>query len=322
MEGIKGGLICPLILVCLLLLIDCRGNYLKDSSHRGVYHRVKNGETLSSIAQAYHISIHYLANVNHITENNQPKTDSVLFIPDVTHVIDGQEVQVKNEKISRPIEIEEKTADGNAANQKKAQIFVLKGTTKEEEKAPGSLPPIMPTGTKKMRSESLNAAKHEEAEDNSAKVPAGDKTQGKYDTNSKPDTFNASKDEPQFDLKRFAWPSKGKIVSRFGIQPDGTYNNGIMIEMDHNALVKAANGGQVVYSANLKDYGETIIIKHGGNYHTVYSHLDKRLVGIDERVKKGQKIAIPGSGDKRGKPRFEFEVRYKNKARNPLFFLP
>ncbi|MGD0275922.1 MAG: M23 family metallopeptidase, partial [Syntrophales bacterium] len=109
---------------------------------------------------------------------------------------------------------------------------------------------------------------------------------------------------------------------RFGIQPDGTYRNGIVIESDIAVPVKASAAGKVIYSANMKDYGETVIIRHDDHYHTVYSHLGKRLVRMDEHIKKGQRIALAGAGNPVGKLRFEFEVRYHNKAKNPLFFLP
>ena len=40
------------------------------------------------------------------------------------------------------------------------------------------------------------------------------------------------------------------------------------------------------------------------------------------RVKKGDRIAFLGKAADRGEPYLYFEIRHKNKARNPLFFLP
>jgi len=78
----------------------------------------------------------------------------------------------------------------------------------------------------------------------------------------------------------------------------------------------------VIFSALLKDYGETIIIRHEDQYATVYSHLGIRAVRGETRVKKGDRIAFLGKSGDQEEPYLHFEIRYKNKARNPLFFLP
>ncbi len=86
--------------------------------------------------------------------------------------------------------------------------------------------------------------------------------------------------------------------------------------------MQAAAGGTVIFSAPLKDYGETIIIKHEDKYATVYTHLGTRTVRGDARVKKGDRIAFLGKTEESEEPYLYFEIRHKNKARNPLFFLP
>ena len=126
----------------------------------------------------------------------------------------------------------------------------------------------------------------------------------------------------QFDKKRFIWPVKGKVVSQFGIQPNRMSFNGIRIAAGEGTAVQAAAGGSVIFSALLKDYGETIIIKHDDYYATVYTHLGIRTVREETQIKKGDRIAFLGKADGREEPYLHFEIRYKNKARNPLFFLP
>jgi len=84
----------------------------------------------------------------------------------------------------------------------------------------------------------------------------------------------------------------------------------------------AAASGTVIFSNALKDYGETIIIKHQDSYATVYTNLRSRIVQVDDKVKKGSRIAFLGKTEKKTEPSLNFEIRHKNKARNPLFFLP
>jgi Membrane proteins related to metalloendopeptidases len=112
------------------------------------------------------------------------------------------------------------------------------------------------------------------------------------------------------------------VKTRFGIQPNKTYHNWIKIVSVAGTPVKAAASGTVIFSSALKDYGETIIIRHEKEFATVYTHLNQRYVKIDQNVKKGETIASVGQKDKAGNAYINFEIRLRGKARNPLFFLP
>jgi lipoprotein NlpD len=121
---------------------------------------------------------------------------------------------------------------------------------------------------------------------------------------------------------RFIWPLNGYVCSKFGLQKNGMRSNGIGINTKGGAPVLASASGTVIHSASIKHYGETIIIRHDNSYSTVYSHLDKRIVKVNEYVKKGETIAFPEK-EKNGKTCFlHFEIRYKNRAKNPLLYLP
>jgi len=112
------------------------------------------------------------------------------------------------------------------------------------------------------------------------------------------------------------------VASRFGIQSNGMFSNGIKIVAPQGTAVKSAAAGTVIYSSVLRGYGETIIVRHEDHYATVYTELGSRLVKLDEQVKRGDQIAVMGAPGKSGDAFMMFEVRYRNKARNPLFFLP
>ncbi len=127
----------------------------------------------------------------------------------------------------------------------------------------------------------------------------------------------------QFDRKRFVWPVKGRVVSRFGIQPNSMYHNGITIAAGEGMPVVAAARGTVILSGSLPGYGETIIIQHEDHYATVYTSLGQRKAKLDDRVKQAERIGYLGKGEEKGgRPRLTFEIRYHSKARNPMFFLP
>jgi len=83
----------------------------------------------------------------------------------------------------------------------------------------------------------------------------------------------------------------------------------------------ASAGGIVIHSAPIKYYGETIIIKHNS---TVLDGLlqPEGKVGTDwaRRQQRGQDSASRKEAQS-GKSYLYFEIRYKNRARNPIFYL-
>jgi lipoprotein NlpD len=129
---------------------------------------------------------------------------------------------------------------------------------------------------------------------------------------------------PQSIIKKkndFIWPVQGKVVSRFGVQ-DGLRYEGIDIAAPLGTPVKAAGEGVVAYEGSLKGYGNILIIKHENDFKTVYAYNYKNLVSAGQKVKKGDSIATVGHTGRYPDPRLHFQIRDKNQARNPLFFLP
>ena len=129
------------------------------------------------------------------------------------------------------------------------------------------------------------------------------------------------KSTPKSYKPRFIWPVEGKVSSKFGIYK-GMRHNGIKINGKNGMPVLASAGGTVIHSAPIKYYGETIIIKYNSTYSTVYSNLKKRMVSTGGTVKKGAKIGLMGKEEKTVKSYLYFEIRYKNRAKNPLYYLP
>lgn len=120
----------------------------------------------------------------------------------------------------------------------------------------------------------------------------------------------------------FIWPVKGPVTTQFGIN-NGFKNDGIDIAVAPGTQVAASYEGQVVFSSELKGYGKTIIIQHRDKYATVYANNRTNLAKKGDAVKTGQVIATAGdSGEGSSAPHLHFQIREKNQARNPLFYLP
>jgi murein hydrolase activator len=115
------------------------------------------------------------------------------------------------------------------------------------------------------------------------------------------------------DLGRLDWPVDGPIVYRFGPQQfrDGTNirYQGIGIGAPVGTAVRAVRAGVVASASDMGTWGPTVIIQHGDGYYTVYAHLSRLEVGINERVLQGQVIGLSGGEGSEEGPHVEFQIR-------------
>ncbi len=120
-----------------------------------------------------------------------------------------------------------------------------------------------------------------------------------------------------------AWPvvGGGTLSSGFG-QRDNSFHDGIDISAPLGTPVVAAQDGEVVFSDELRGYGNVIIIRHRDGYATVYAHNRTNQVREGQRVRRGQVIAAVGDSGHTTGANLHFEVRKDNVARDPLPFLP
>ena len=122
---------------------------------------------------------------------------------------------------------------------------------------------------------------------------------------------------------RFMWPVPQfyKVSSSFG--PRGRkHHDGIDIPAPKGTPIVAVDTGVVIYSDNgIRGYGNMIVIAHGDDIFTVYAHNKKNKVDKGDRVDKGQEIAQIGNTGRSTGPHLHFEIRVKNKVRNPAQFL-
>ncbi len=372
-----------LLLSCSVQIVD-RSSLKSSERMRGVYHRVKPGETLWRISKAYNVDLQELAEINNITDSARIGAGSVVFIPDAHEVIDLPPAKPPAETkpaMARPAEkpaaVVADTGSGRDAGTAAAAstgvgAVGVRSKVKEEsitDRTPASRPPerTPPRPAEKPEATASSVSRTQAAAKPPAPAPAEKGTPRPVE---KPDPAASSAarplaaakppaptppartpdaalkdravvtppppkkpepvaraEEPQGQIRvdkgRFLWPAKGPVITRFGIQPSGMKYNGIKIAARENAPVQAAAAGTVIYASYVKGYGETVIVKHDESYTTVYAYLKNTVAKRDEKIRKGEKIASVGpSQEPGGEPYLYFEIREKNKARNPLFFLP
>lgn len=136
------------------------------------------------------------------------------------------------------------------------------------------------------------------------------------------DTY-AIQDYKNLGSGQFLWPVPRhyRVSSHFG--PRGRrHHDGIDIPARKGTPIVASDHGVVVYSDNkIRGYGNLIVVSHGKDVYTVYAHNNKNLVDKGERVKRGQLIAHVGNTGRSTGPHLHFEIRMKNKKRNPAQYL-
>ncbi|MFP4482264.1 MAG: peptidoglycan DD-metalloendopeptidase family protein [Thermovirgaceae bacterium] len=121
----------------------------------------------------------------------------------------------------------------------------------------------------------------------------------------------------------FRWPLSGRITSGYGwrrhpFTQRRDFHTGIDIKGPTGRIIRASKAGRVVYSGWMGGYGRVVVIDHGKDYSTLYAHCSSLLVRKGQRVSAGQAIGKVGSSGRATGPHLHFEVRYKNKAMNPL----
>ncbi len=117
------------------------------------------------------------------------------------------------------------------------------------------------------------------------------------------------------------WPVRGDVVRSFG-KLKNDFSFGIDIQAPDNDDVVASLGGVVVVAGVVRGYGETIIIEHEGNFCSLYSKNIKSLVKEGQTVKKNTVIAKMDSNRNSADEEMHYELFYRGKPVNPLYYLP
>ena len=126
-----------------------------------------------------------------------------------------------------------------------------------------------------------------------------------------------------------SWPiPRNTVTSKFGYRMHPTlkrkeFHRGIDIRARMKTPVYATADGLVEYAGYHKasGFGNLVIVQHFLGFKTTFAHLNKVLVGSGEFVKKGQVIALTGNSGLSSGPHLHYEVRFIQRALEPLNFL-
>ena len=123
-------------------------------------------------------------------------------------------------------------------------------------------------------------------------------------------------------ISKMRWPVRGRVISGFGGASGGKANDGIDIAVPAGTPIKAAENGVVIYAGDgLKEFGNTVLVRHENGLVTVYGHASELKVQRGQKVRRGEDIALAGMSGSADTPKLHFEVRKDSSPVNPTTYL-
>ena len=160
-----------------------------------------------------------------------------------------------------------------------------------------------------------------EAADGAEIYPSWDNSRAHcYSSELVPDSF-------KIDLRGFAMPTPSRnVTSLFGYRPAfRRYHKGLDIKVYTGDTIVAAFDGKVrIVRYEAGGYGNYVVIRHNNGLETIYGHLSKQLVAVNQDVKAGQPIGLGGNTGRSFGSHLHFETRLLGEAIDPrlLFDFP
>lgn len=96
---------------------------------------------------------------------------------------------------------------------------------------------------------------------------------------------------------------------------------GLRIQAPEGALIRPVAAGEIVFSDWVRGYGRLIVLRHPGDFYTVYGGAGAVFVDKGDRVGPATIIARVGTTDAMGRPALYFEIRRGTIPLDPLKWL-
>ena len=134
-----------------------------------------------------------------------------------------------------------------------------------------------------------------------------------------PYEFNilAWKDTARISLQNYHHPFLNRITSEFGFRRY-RFHYGIDIKLNYGDSVRCAFDGMVrMVRYNRLGYGHYVVIRHFNGLETIYAHLSRPLVKVNQPIRSGEVLGLGGSTGRSTGSHLHFETRYLGQAFNP-----
>lgn len=246
-----------------------------------VSYTVVSGDTISSIAHQFNVSINTILWENNLTTNSILKPDTILRILPISGI---SHKVVKNETLAS-------IAKKYSVNQEDIQ------TTNK----------LSATDTLKV--------------DQALIIPGGRTITTPKKTTSLASVFSKNTTATGSTVRNaggFIWPTVSKHITQYyGWRHTGLdigSKQGL-------AIYAAMDGKVITAGWTNTGYGNYVVIDHGGGIKTLYGHMSKISVTRGQQVEQGQVIGLIGSTGRSTGPHLHFEIIINGSKKNPLSYL-
>lgn len=125
---------------------------------------------------------------------------------------------------------------------------------------------------------------------------------------------------------RLMMPVEGQVTQAFGrrahpVTGRQADHSGMDIAALHGAPVLASADGRVAQAGWEDEYGNVVVIDHGGGLETLYAHNSRLLVEQGQQVSQGQQIALAGNTGSSTGSHCHWEVRLQGQPVDPMEYV-
>jgi murein DD-endopeptidase MepM/ murein hydrolase activator NlpD len=269
----------------------------KPTARTGIVrYTVENGDTISSIANKFHISINTILWANNLNGYSLIRPGDhldILPISGTTYLVkSGDSVG----KIARlfGVEADDILKYNNVGNGLRyGWKLIIPGGKKLAETAP------TPSSS----------------EQDNETTPAKAATKSNSAVAAIEKLVNPKK-APESGAK-LLWPTEGHTITQYY----SWRHTAIDIANHVGTPLYAANAGTVIFAGWSTGYGNNVVIDHGNGMKTRYAHASRLFVEVGQKVDRGEEIAAMGSTGWSTGPHVHFEVIVNGVKYNPLNYV-
>lgn len=253
-------------------------------SHEIVKHRVLAGETVSSIAKKYNVSVETILWQNNFTPNSIIRPGNIIEILPITGVAHKIKRGETVGSIAKQYQVEVDKIISynnlfNASDVQVNQILIIPGGKKISPYASVAKTPVPQTASIK----------------NLFATPTG-----------------------RVSASGFIWPTAVFRISQYY----SWRHHGLDVAGPAGTAIYAAANGTVSFSGwSSNGYGYNMIVNHGNGVKTHYAHFRKLYVNKGDQVVQGQVLGEMGSTGRSTGPHLHFEVVINGVLQNPLTYV-
>jgi murein DD-endopeptidase MepM/ murein hydrolase activator NlpD len=258
---------------------------------------------------------------------------------------DGPRVVYPTDFINDPIE--KLFWDKGFNNQRESDILEIKGgVTNSIDVQNSNLSTFVPSKIQKkpeaVSEVSLPSKKSQDSHENNTTVKSFGASsenilntpQATKNTKAKSDQNTSDKSSSKSDqnkelvkyrgIKQYSaqWPVQAKPINNFGaLGAEGQPWRGLVFQVPINTNVRSIDGGKVIFADYFKNYGNLIIVSHGGKITSIYANNRELTKKEGDLVRRGDVIAFSGKAGFLEYPALYFEVRDDGRPINPVSLL-